>query len=141
MGGSFQLGALFGGAGCFEIGAAAFDGGLFGAAFGVAQANMASAKGTAKLGALKGFFTYLVANPRVASTLVHKVVTSTKSHDGVLAQTFFSGGAIALGTEADGRRERNVRHFHDEVRVERRAPGQAQLARQSHEEQQSQSVV
>lgn len=72
------------------------------AAFGVAQANMASAKGTAKLGALKGFFTYLVANPRVASTLVHKVVTSTKSHDGVLAQTFFSGGAIALGTEADG---------------------------------------
>jgi hypothetical protein len=37
LGGSFQLGALFGGAGCFEISAAAFDGGLFGTTFGVAQ--------------------------------------------------------------------------------------------------------
>jgi hypothetical protein len=73
------------------------------AAFGVSQANMAAADGVlAKGTALKDFFKYLVANPRVGSTLVHKAISSTKNHNSVLAQQFFSGGAIALGVDASG---------------------------------------
>lgn len=73
------------------------------AAFGVSQAAMASAQGVPeKLVALKNFFKYLTANPRVGSTLIHKVLDSTKKHNSVLAQSFFSGGAIALGVGPDG---------------------------------------
>jgi hypothetical protein len=73
------------------------------AAFGVSQANMASATGLLGKGkALGGFLGYLVQNPRVGSTLLNKVLTATKNHNSVLAQQFFSGGAIALGVDADG---------------------------------------
>jgi len=45
------------------------------AAFGTAQANLASANGVLERGgALKDFFKYLVRNPRVGSTLVHRVL-------------------------------------------------------------------
>ncbi|AKV01589.1 Catalase [Labilithrix luteola] len=70
------------------------------AAFGLAQAKMAGAEGPfEKLGALKNFFKYLVANPRVGSTLVYAVLPNTKHHDSVLEQTFFTGGALALGID------------------------------------------
>ena len=74
------------------------------AAFGTAQANLAAAEGLLeKGGALKDFFKYLVRNPRVGSTLVHRVFAETKAHDSVLSQRFFSGGAFALGVDASGR--------------------------------------
>lgn len=73
------------------------------AAFGMAQAKMAAAEGTfAKLGALKNLFKYLVANPRVGSTLVHAVLPNTKKYDSVLEQKFFTGGAVALGVDDQG---------------------------------------
>lgn len=73
------------------------------AGFGVSQANMAGASSLGeKASALGGFFDYLVANPRVAATLARKVLPSTKDHNSVLSQRFFSGGAIALGLNDDG---------------------------------------
>jgi hypothetical protein len=73
------------------------------AGFGVSQANIVGAPTLlGKAEAVGGFLKYLVNNPRVGSTLLHGVLTSTRAHNSIVGQQFWTGGALALGVEEDG---------------------------------------